>query len=168
MIGICGGYQFLGQRVRDPLGVESHLPETPGLGLLPLETTMVLKKITSQVEATFLGLRHVGSLVAGYEIHMGRTEPVGEGRPVFRIERRVLESVDLVTAGPAPISASGAATSTACSTVMPFAGPGWPICAGRKDCQTMPPKTIPLPNFKKNSLTSWPRQCGKPWISLSY
>ena len=36
VIGICGGFQMLGQWVRDPLGVEGNLPEARGLGLLPL------------------------------------------------------------------------------------------------------------------------------------
>jgi adenosylcobyric acid synthase len=96
VIGICGGFQILGQWVRDPMGVEGNLPEARGLGLLPLITTMAGEKTTTQVEAKFLGLENRGPHVAGYEIHMGRTEPVGEGQPVFRIERRLLESVDLV------------------------------------------------------------------------
>ncbi len=89
VIGICGGFQMLGQWVRDPLGVEGNLPEASGLGLLSIVTTMAGEKTTTQVEARFLGLKNTRPAVAGYEIHMGRTEPVGEGQPVFRIERRL-------------------------------------------------------------------------------
>ena len=56
VIGICGGFQMLGQWVRDPLGVEGNLPEAAGLGLLPIITTMAGEKTTTQVEARFLGL----------------------------------------------------------------------------------------------------------------
>ena len=91
VIGICGGFQMLGQWVRDPLGVEGYEPEAAGLGLLPIVTTMAGEKTTTQVEARFLGLENTRPAVAGYEIHMGQTEPVGEGRAVFRIERRLNE-----------------------------------------------------------------------------
>ena len=54
---------------------------------------MAGEKTTTQVEAKFLGLGNAGPHVTGYEIHMGRTEPVGEGQPVCRIERRLHETV---------------------------------------------------------------------------
>ena len=91
VIGICGGFQMLGQVVRDPLGVEGYEPEAAGLGLLPIVTTMAGEKTTTQVGARFLGLQNSRPEVTGYEIHMGRTEPVGEGRAVFQIERRLNE-----------------------------------------------------------------------------
>ena len=65
------------------------------MGLLPIVTTMAGGKTTTQVEARFLGLEEKQPLVTGYEIHMGLTEPVGEGRAVFRIERRLNEPVSL-------------------------------------------------------------------------
>jgi adenosylcobyric acid synthase len=82
--GICGGYQMLGQLLLDPDGVEAAPgAEAAGLGLLPLRTTFAGDKRTVQVRAT-LQARHGalaalrGSPVQGYEIHMGRTEPVDE------------------------------------------------------------------------------------------
>jgi adenosylcobyric acid synthase len=95
VIGICGGFQILGQAVRDPLGVEGSVPEAAGLGLLPIVTTMAGEKTTTQVKARFLGVRDESPVVTGYEIHMGLTEPVGEGREVFRLERRLDEPVCL-------------------------------------------------------------------------
>jgi adenosylcobyric acid synthase len=78
VIGICGGYQMLGKRVLDPLGIESAIKEVKGLGLLDVETAMLPEKETHQVECR---LHPAGLLVApgcsgtltGYEIHMGRS-----------------------------------------------------------------------------------------------
>ncbi|MBP5479628.1 MAG: cobyric acid synthase [Bacteroidaceae bacterium] len=68
VIGICGGYQMLGQMVSDPDGVEGSVPCLPGLGILPVETVMTADKVTRQVEFDFGGNR-----CKGYEIHQGRT-----------------------------------------------------------------------------------------------
>lgn len=74
VLGICGGYQMLGQRIDDPHGVESHRQSTEGLGLLPVTTVMTAEKTTERVEAT----TSKGVSFAAYEIHMGRTErPAG-------------------------------------------------------------------------------------------
>ena len=84
VVGICGGYQILGQEVRDPLGVEGEPRTEAGLGLLPLITTMAGAKTTTQVEARWQGSEENGVLSA-YEIHMGKTEPLEEGQPAFEI-----------------------------------------------------------------------------------
>ena len=66
VIGICGGYQMLGIEVCDPNHVEGNILRLPGLGLLPIHTTMSGEKVTRQV--TF---RFNGHDCQGYEIHQG-------------------------------------------------------------------------------------------------
>ena len=66
VIGICGGYQMLGQTVSDPDGIEGSITNLPGLGLLPIHTTMAAEKTTRQVTFTFNGQE-----CQGYEIHQG-------------------------------------------------------------------------------------------------
>jgi adenosylcobyric acid synthase len=87
LAGICGGYQILGQEVRDPLGVEGEPRAEAGLQLLPVVTTLAGAKTTTQVEANAPGREDCGVLSA-YEIHMGVTETQGEGQPAFEIFSR--------------------------------------------------------------------------------
>ncbi|MCE5242137.1 MAG: cobyric acid synthase [Syntrophobacteraceae bacterium] len=97
--GLCGGYQMLGIRVRDPHGVESALREVPGLGLLDMDTEMFPEKITSQVEAALIGPSADGpdatAPLQGYEIHMGRSVSRGAALPLFRITLRDGRPADL-------------------------------------------------------------------------
>jgi adenosylcobyric acid synthase len=93
VIGICGGYQMLGQRVFDPCGLESAITEAAGLGLLPVETEMLPEKETHQALASLeeggLWLApDCGGVISGYEIHMGRTIHFGTPRPFARIFQR--------------------------------------------------------------------------------
>ena len=66
VVGICGGYQMLGQTVSDPDGIEGSIASLPGLGLLPIHTTMTPEKTTQQVTFQF-----EGQTCQGYEIHQG-------------------------------------------------------------------------------------------------
>lgn len=85
ILGVCGGYQMLGESLRDPFGVESPIKEKQGLGLLPITTTFEPEKATHQVEALHL---ESGEKLEGYEIHMGRTQREAPLRPLFRIKRK--------------------------------------------------------------------------------
>ncbi|MFP4016466.1 MAG: cobyric acid synthase [Halanaerobiaceae bacterium] len=103
IIGICGGYQMLGKRIRNPYRIESNKKEIEGIGLLDVVTIMEKKKITSQVKAavirslpfiypdslsgeekekTIPGKRIV---LDGYEIHQGRTNLGSEADPILEL-----------------------------------------------------------------------------------
>ena len=75
VMGICGGYQMLGNLISDPEGVEGEPCEMEGLGLLPVATVMDGNKVTRQVRFRFMG--H-SALCDGYEIHNGRTSVSGD------------------------------------------------------------------------------------------
>jgi adenosylcobyric acid synthase len=93
VLGICGGYQMLGARVRDPLVVEGWVAEAEGLGLLPIETVFEPHKQTVRtrgrvLEVPGLFAAAAGVELSGYEIHMGRTTPTAEAPPLVRILSR--------------------------------------------------------------------------------
>lgn len=100
VIGICGGYQMLGEKVCDPLHVESDKDEVTGLGLLPYITTMKGEKNTYQVEFNcenlpFFDMNFSAENLKGYEIHMGETVLTGSAQSLFNIVRRSNAPVDL-------------------------------------------------------------------------
>ena len=75
VMGLCGGYQMMGQEVCDPLHVEGSIERLPGLQLLPISTEMQGEKVTRQVQFTFLESKVT---CHGYEIHMGTTVPLDD------------------------------------------------------------------------------------------
>jgi adenosylcobyric acid synthase len=75
VLGVCGGYQMLGDSIVDE--VESGVGTVPGLGLLPATTTFAAAKTLRRPRGTALG-----APVAGYEIHHGRTVVAG-GEPLL-------------------------------------------------------------------------------------
>lgn len=79
IFGICGGYQLLGQKISDPLHVESPRESVEGLGILATETVLQAVKRTTQVRAL-----HEGQELEGYEIHMGETQ-LAEGLKPFSV-----------------------------------------------------------------------------------
>lgn len=84
LVGICGGYQMLGQSIDDPAGMETGGRDS-GLGFLPVTTVLAREKITEQVNAQALHIEGATSLpVRGYLIHMGRTDRAGL-RPCFQL-----------------------------------------------------------------------------------
>ena len=73
VLGVCGGYQLLGETLDDSQGTESGHPQTlRGLGLLPTRTVFTAEKRRAQVTAT-AAAPFAGAALTGYEIHTGRT-----------------------------------------------------------------------------------------------
>jgi len=79
VIGICGGYQMMGQVVKDPDGLEGSVTQLIGLQLLPIETTITADKETIQTVFTF---EQDNTPCHGYEIHMGRSQLLAKVEPV--------------------------------------------------------------------------------------
>jgi adenosylcobyric acid synthase len=85
IVGLCGGYQMLGRRIADPAGHEGPPGDTPGLGLLDVETELAAPKVTRRTRGVSL-LPGAGEVpVEGYRIHMGRTRGPDTARPVVRL-----------------------------------------------------------------------------------
>ncbi|MFI3288689.1 MAG: cobyric acid synthase [Rikenellaceae bacterium] len=70
LYGICGGYQIMGEMVYDPLHIEGDIEALPGLGILPVSTTLEEGKRTCQSSFKMLNSKASGK---GYEIHAGST-----------------------------------------------------------------------------------------------
>ena len=69
VLGLCGGYQMLGETVSDPSGIEGDPGESDGLGYLPVRTVLAPRKRTVRASGRLAG----GAGVSGYEIHVGET-----------------------------------------------------------------------------------------------
>ncbi len=103
IIGICGGYQILGNKIYDNDHKESKLDEVDGLGLLDIESEFIREgKIVKQSLATIeideesdnKGMFHEifskinGEEVTGYELHEGTTNLIS-AKPLFKIEKGI-------------------------------------------------------------------------------
>jgi adenosylcobyric acid synthase len=85
VLGLCGGYQMLGQTIADPDGIEGPAATVDGLGLLDIATVMSADKSTRLVQGIHSA---TGAPVEGYEIHLGRSEGRDCIRPIVTIEGR--------------------------------------------------------------------------------
>ncbi|HEY0958374.1 MAG TPA: cobyric acid synthase [Novosphingobium sp.] len=81
ILGICGGYQMLGRKIADPLGLEGDATTVPGLGLLDAVTTLSPGKALREVSGTALGAEF-----SGYEMHIGETTGPDCARAFARID----------------------------------------------------------------------------------
>ncbi|WP_295399686.1 cobyric acid synthase [uncultured Thiocystis sp.] len=123
LIGICGGFQMLGTRIEDPLGLEGEPGSSPGLGLLDLETRLAPEKILANVRGR-LTLEQAS--VVGYEIHAGVTAGAALDHPA------AILSDDGITRADGAMSADGQIlgtylhglfeSSTACAALLRWAG----------------------------------------------
>lgn len=85
LLGICGGYQMLGQKISDRYHLESNGREMEGLGLLSIRTHLAKDKILAQVKAREISS---GIEISGYEIHHGISKYRGNYEPFFEITER--------------------------------------------------------------------------------
>jgi adenosylcobyric acid synthase len=85
VLGICGGYQMLGQTIADPEGIEGPAATVEGLGLLDISTVMSADKSTRLVKGIHCA---TGTPIEGYEIHLGRSEGADCARPMVTIDGR--------------------------------------------------------------------------------
>jgi adenosylcobyric acid synthase len=89
VIGVCGGFQMMGEAIHDPEGVESTRGSATGLGLLPVQTVLATEKTARVRRAT------IGADVAfsAYEIHLGRTTSAQTLPPFARLDDGTPEGV---------------------------------------------------------------------------
>lgn len=83
LLGICGGFQMLGQSIDDPLGIEGDAGKSPGLKLLAMHTTLEPEKQLRRVSGLFA---RSSVPVNGYEIHAGVTQGEALNRPALMLE----------------------------------------------------------------------------------
>jgi len=91
VFGVCGGYQMLGNSLKDPYMTESRIESVNGLGLLNIETVFELEKNTTQIEGH---INENGNYINGYEIHMGVTTLHENVKPLLTIDKRLGEDVN--------------------------------------------------------------------------
>lgn len=77
VLGICGGYQMLGQSLSDPYGTEGG-GEMHGMGLLPIDTVFDSQKTRTRMQAKVVAPDFEGAQLDGYEIHTGKTTVHGD------------------------------------------------------------------------------------------
>ena len=100
LVGICGGYQMLGEEIADPHHTESSHDVVKGLGYLPMKTVFAEEKRTVQVAADCPGMEFydgvlMGKGLSGYEIHMGRTVFTAPVRHPFHLTRQGENAVNI-------------------------------------------------------------------------
>ena len=103
IVGVCGGYQMLGEKIFDPYGIESDIKSMDGLRLLPLITWIEKEKILTRIKfytkkSEIFPKKIMGK---GYEIHMGKTIANGDILPLLDDDQimRLIVSTDLKVIG---------------------------------------------------------------------
>jgi adenosylcobyric acid synthase len=91
IVGICGGYQMLGEVITDEKGVETSINSINGLGLLEVKTEMEETKQTTQIKGNIISevsfaKEAYNLVVSGYEIHMGTTRLTGDCESLIKLE----------------------------------------------------------------------------------
>ena len=102
VLGICGGYQMLGEQIADPSGVEGG-GALRGMELLPVVTELGEEKVRCQMEGKLPELDGIFSNLselefAGYEIHMGKTDFSESGKEI-EIRNDALHEKKIIISG---------------------------------------------------------------------
>ncbi|HEY6474578.1 MAG TPA: cobyric acid synthase [Acidimicrobiales bacterium] len=111
IVGICGGFQMMGEDIDDPDAVESSHPSSSGLGWLPVRTTFAADKVT-RLTAASLPVSVPGAeavTLDGYEIRHGRLRPDDLYAPWFDAGDAATRHVDDVISA---VNRSGAVRGT--------------------------------------------------------
>ncbi len=94
VIGLCGGFQMLGNEIHDPEGIENNGRSTSsdGLKFLPVNTILTSEKTTRRVQGrldqkSFCGFPLPTTPFEGYEIHVGETGYLPTAIPIAKIAR---------------------------------------------------------------------------------
>ncbi|BEP28711.1 cobyric acid synthase [Helicovermis profundi] len=100
VVGICGGYQILGRKIRDPHFTESAINEINGIGLLSVETVFDIEKVTTQAIGTIDGafgedFKNKEFEVKGYEIHMGESKLIDGAKHFINLNMRLDKEVNI-------------------------------------------------------------------------
>ena len=92
VLGICAGYQMLGQTITDPEGIEGRARSIDGLGFLDIHTVMTPEKHLAKVQGKHL---NSGTPINGYEIHIGKTSGQDCTRPWLEIAGKMAGAQDI-------------------------------------------------------------------------
>ena len=92
ILGICGGFQMLGNEIIDTQGMDGDVGYSRGLSLLPVKTEMQIEKKLSLVHGTiFLSGRQ--EFFSGYEIHVGKTQPIDDVKNPLELDQNETSGV---------------------------------------------------------------------------
>jgi adenosylcobyric acid synthase len=114
VLGVCGGFQMLGESIEDPYRIESGEAAVSGMRLLPVRTRFERTKVTAQTRVRvrspcFLSADSGTSELMGYEIHMGAVERLGPCAVPFEVHARSGQTVRELEGA---ISSDGAVVGT--------------------------------------------------------
>ncbi|MBU3220824.1 cobyric acid synthase [Clostridium algidicarnis] len=87
IIGICGGYQMLGNTIKDPYCIETDEKEVKALELLDIETIFEKEKTMTRVEGSLINTSKSKNNIYGYEIHLGKTIKSPQIKPIIKINK---------------------------------------------------------------------------------
>ncbi|WP_335908904.1 cobyric acid synthase [Shewanella indica] len=123
LIGICGGFQMLGQSIADPLGLEDLPGTSQGLGYLPLTTELQVEKQLLNVSGS-LRLGQSSASVSGYEIHCGASRIPDRCMQPLLLNERGSDANSVSATEPAKVTEPAKITKPAKTTVpSQIAGP---------------------------------------------